>query len=137
MELELALTICRALYNRVLWDDSTDPEVLKVYKWVDKRLSRNAIWTTSTILLAGSILCGLGVSAFCRSKNNLTPVLIKFRNKSIIGLLPNSVAQIVDEADFSLFEAAKIYHERYGLLAHWRRGNLRSIVSAFSHYLWN
>jgi hypothetical protein len=121
VELELAVTICRALHNRVLQDDSTDPEVLKAYKWVDKKLSRNAIWTNSAILLAALISCGLGISAFRWSKDNLTPLLIKFRNQSIIGLLPNSVAQITEKADFSLFEAAKIYHERYGLLARWQR----------------
>lgn len=46
----------------------------------------------SILQLATLIVCGFGVSAFRWSRKNLTPVLIKFRQKSILALVPSLAA---------------------------------------------
>jgi hypothetical protein len=69
---------------------------------------QNQSWTEPAVRVAALLSCGIGSSAYVWSKDNLTPVLVKFRDHWILALVWNSVAQL--NCRFLLFEAAPWLH---------------------------
>lgn len=59
--------------------------------------------------LAAHISCGLGVSAYEWSKNNLVPVFVTFEGKKIIGLAPDSTLSGEEKHAFFLVEAQRYW----------------------------
>jgi ankyrin repeat protein len=70
------------------------------------------------IMLAALISCGLGIGSFAWAMDNLTPVLVKFREHSILALISKSVTPPGNDLVFALLEEEEILwdFERFGLI---------------------
>jgi hypothetical protein len=110
-QLEVFSTIhilCR-LYRPALQSNSMTPAAIaEQFIRNDKfKLLLQSSSLDSLIRLAALISCGLGVSAFEWSKRNLTPLLVKFRGGSFLGLAPSSVFTSNSGHEFVVLKAAK------------------------------
>lgn len=63
----------------------------KIRKWLLKDASSSFIDTL--LQLTALVSCGLGISAFQWSKQNLTAVIVHFRNRDLLALIPKDVAE--------------------------------------------
>jgi Heterokaryon incompatibility protein (HET) len=63
--------------------------------------------TNAVVQLAAHISCGLGVHEFCWASQNLAPVLVTFKEKSFLSLVPVSVVSRKDEHKFTMAKSQK------------------------------
>lgn len=83
---------------------------------------------TSILLhITALVICGLGISAFEWSKENLVPVVVNFRRKRFLGMVSKDYIDQLDPRFFNLIEADPEWgNKRYSLVG-WK-GNTRATL---------